>query len=259
VQIREQRAEGLNLERLVARVLFDSAVEINEQARIRSLWRTARHDPAGATLSASIGLRLITSGWVGWLRYSHSGRRQIFMFLMPGDFIVPSLFEPEGCEVVTLTPLRTVDAEPLLDGAATVTPRAAALVSGSGQYYRMLLLDHLTRLTIGCTKRSVAHLLSELHARSVRSGACVNGQFSFPIGQRMLASALGRSTVQINKIINQFQTSGLLAVGYDWLQLCDPDGMLELAGMPHSISHRARPVASLPPRLDSRLETSAVA
>ena len=259
VQIHQQRAEGLNLERLVNRVLFESVIANDEQARIRSLWRTARHDPAGATLSASGGLRLITSGWAGWLRYSQSGRRQIFLFLLPGDFIVPSLFHLEVCELVSLTPLRTVDATPLVEDAATVTPRAAALVSGSGEYYRLLLLDHLTRLTIGCTKRSLAHLLTEFHARSLRSGACADGRFSFPIGQRVLASALGRSTVQINKIINQFQTDGLLAVGYDWLQLRDPDAMRALAGMPHSISHGARAVAGLPAQLDSLFETSAAA
>ncbi|MEO6360881.1 MAG: helix-turn-helix domain-containing protein [Sphingomicrobium sp.] len=259
MQIHQQRAERFNLERLVDRVLFDSAIANDEQAKIRSLWRSARHDPANTVLSAPDGPRLITSGWAGWLRCSPSGRRQIFLFLMPGDFIVPSIFQPEGCDLVSLTPLRTVDAAPLVENAATLTPRTAALVSGSGRYYRLLLLDHLTRLTIGCTKRSLAHLLVEFYARSLRSGACVDGRFSFPIGQRVLASALGRSTVQVNKIINQFQVDGLLAVGYDWLKLRDPDGMRGLAGMADSILYPARPVAGLPARLGSRLETSAVA
>lgn len=259
MQIHQQRAERCNLERLVDRVLFVSAMAADEQLKIRSLWRTARHDPANTVLPASGGPRLITSGWAAWLRYSQSRRRQIFLFLMPGDFIVPSIFQPEYCDLVTLTPLRTVDAAPLVEDSATLTPQTGALLSGSGRYYRLLMLDHLTRLTIGCTKRSLAHLLIEFHARSLRSGACADGRFSFPIGQRVLASALGRSTVQVNKIINQFQADGLLAVGYDWLKLRDPDGMRALAGMTHSILYPARDVAGLPAQLESRLETSAVA
>jgi CRP-like cAMP-binding protein len=114
------------------------------------------------------------------------------------------------------------------------------MIAGSRSYYRLLLLDHLARLTLGCTTRGVAHLLTELHARSLRSGACIDGRFSLPIGQRVLASALGRSTVQINKIIKQFQAVGLLAVGYDWLELRDARGLRALAGIGHSALDPAR-------------------
>lgn len=259
MQIHEQRAERTNLERLLARAPYLAALGQSEEVAIRSLWRSAEHVAANSTVAPRDGVHLITKGWAAWMRHSDDRRRQIFLFLMPGDFIVPGLFQPEGCDLVSLTPMRTVDATPLVDGGAVLTPRTRVLVSGSGRYYRMLLLDHLTRLTIGCTKRSLAHLLTEFHARSLRAGACADGRFSFPIGQRVLASALGRSTVQVNKIINQFQADGLLAVGYDWLKLCDPDGMRAVAGMANSIFPPARAGAGLAARRDTRLETSAVA
>lgn len=244
MQIHQQRAEQPNLNRLVNRLLPNS-ISDSEKATIRSLWRSARHDHANTVFMDTGEPRLITSGWAGWLRYGDAGRRQIFLFLMPGDFIVPALFQLGICDLISLTPLRTVSAGSLVERAGTLTPHSAALIADSGRYYRLLLLDHLTRLTAGCTTRSVAHLLAELHARSLRSGACIDGRFSLPIGQRMLASALGRSTVQVNKIIHEFQDQGLLAVGYDWLELREPEKLRHMSGMTHSLFGPQRPTASL--------------
>ena len=94
-----------------------------------------------------------------------------------------------------------------------------------------MLIDHLTRLTSGCTARSVASLLNEFYERSIRSGWCDNGRFSLPIGQRVLARSLGRSTVQINKIINQFQSDGLVKIGFDWVDVLQPEALRKAAGM----------------------------
>lgn len=231
LQIHQQRAERGNLERFV-RSIKDGPPDGLEQATILGLWRTTRHDPSNTVLSGADGVRLITSGWVGWLRYTDDGQRLIFLFLMPGDFIVPSLFEPGCCEVVSLTPLRTVDASPLMQEYQT--PKCAAIIARCGRDYRLLLVDHLTRLTTGCTARSVANLLNEFHERSLRSGWCENGRFSLPVGQRVLARSLGRSTVQINKILNQFQADGLVKVGFDWMHVLQPEALRKAAGVTHS-------------------------
>lgn len=244
LQIHQQRAERGNLERLV-RSITEGPADGIEQATILGLWRSARHDPANTVLDASNGVRLITSGWVGWVRYADDGQRLIFLFLMPGDFIVTSLFEPGCCDVVTLTPLRTVDASPLMQEGATTTPKSAAMIARSGRDYRLLLVDHLTRLTNGSTTRSVAHLLNEFYERSVRAGWCENGRFNLPIGQRVLARSLGRSTVQINKIINKFQADGVLRVGYDWVEVLQPDALRTAAGITHSARGRSPASAGL--------------
>ena len=65
----------------------------------------------------------------------------------------------------------------------------------------------------------------------MRSGACVDGRFSLPIGQRMLAAALGRSAVQVNKVISRFQADGLIRVGYDWLEVIDLDALRAISGI----------------------------
>lgn len=239
MQVHQQRAERQNLQRIATGSRFSEA----EQAAIVGLWRSARHYPANSVIDAAGGVRLITSGWAGWLRYAHDGRRLIFLFLMPGDFIVPALFEPGCCDLVSLSPMRTVDAYPLHGEASD--SKTAAIIADSGRYYRLLLIDHLTRLTSGCTTRSMANLLTEFHARSINAGMCDNGRFSLPIGQRVIGRALGRSTVQINKIINQFQVNGLIKVGYDWVEMLLPERLQAMAGLAHSIHRPAQFSAAL--------------
>ena len=241
MQIHQQRAERQNLQRLVAAPRFKG--KIGEA--VIGLWRSTQHYPANKVIDATDGVRLITHGWAGWLRYAEDGRRLIFLFLMPGDFIVPGLFEPGCCDLVSLSPMRTVDASTLHGDAQESTPHTASIIADSGRYYRLLLIDHLTRLISGCTTRSLASLLIEFHARSIRAGACEDGRFSLPIGQRVIGRALGRSTVQINKVINQFQVTGLIKVGYDWVDIIEPAALQALAGLTHSVNRPARRSAAL--------------
>lgn len=230
---RQQRAERVGLERFVVRASQYASVEAAEKAAILGLWRTARQHPANSVI-VDDGIRLITHGWAGWLRHDDKGQRQIFLFLMPGDFVIPGLLDLDGCDLICLSALCTVDARHLVADGPAPTPASATLVARSGRYYRLLLLDHLTRLTIGSTTRSVAHLISELHARAVLAGACVAGRFTIPIGQRVLARALGRSYVQINNVIGKLQAADLLRVGHGWIDVLQPDALRVLAGMPHS-------------------------
>ena len=116
------------------------------------------------------------------------------------------------------------------------------MIERSGGRYRHLLLDHLTRLMVGSTTSSVALLLTEFHERSLRSGACDAGKFSLPIGQRILAAALGRSTVQVNKVLSKFQADGLIRVGYDWLEVIDEDALRNLSGMNGEYVEIGRPL-----------------
>jgi len=231
VNIHQQRAERANLQQLIDRTTFGEPFTSVEQVAIQGLWRTARHHPSNSRIDPDEGIRLITSGWAGWLRCAANGRRLIFLFLMPGDYIIPGLLDVPECALISLTPMRTVDASALAQIGSTATPKSSAMIQRSGLRYRHLLLDHMTRLTLGSTTSSLALLLLEFQERSLRSGVCVDGRFSLPIGQRMLASALGRSTVQVNKVISKFQTDGLIRVGYDWLEVVDPAGLQSLTGM----------------------------
>ncbi|GAC1577272.1 MAG: hypothetical protein NVS3B5_09320 [Sphingomicrobium sp.] len=230
MQIHQQRAELINLQRLVDGAIYEAPMTRAEEALVLGLWRSACHYAAGSKIESSRGVQLITSGWAAWMRYGADGRRLIFLFLIPGDFIVPELFGIEGCDLVALMAIRTVDAGSLTD-EETGAPQSSAIIARSGRNYQLLLLDHLTRLTMGSTTSSLANLLSEFHQRSIRSGASVGGRFSFPIGQRVLACALGRSAVQINKVMSHFQAKKLIRVGYDWIDMLEPEKLASYTGL----------------------------
>ena len=230
MQIQQLRAERANLQRLTIGSQSSEPLTGAEVTAIQDLWRTAQHHPEKNTIDRGETIRLITSGWAGWLRCAEDGRRLIFLFLMPGDYIVPEFSLPD-CDLIGLTPVRTVDASALAQIDTTLAPQASATIQQTAARYRHLLLDHLTRLMVGSTTSGVASLLAEFHERSLRSGACIGGRFSFPIGQRMLASALGRSPVQVNKVICKFQADGLIRVGFDWLEVIEPAKLHSLAGI----------------------------
>lgn len=234
MQIYQQRAERENLERLISRASFDSPVEPSERYEIRELWRTAQRTPANTLLPSDGSVRLITSGWAGWARYTGQSKNPIFLFLMPGDFIIPGLYDAGCCQLVALTPICCVDAASLRGNATGLTPRAASMINQSGLYYRGLLIDHMTRLATGSTLQAVAHLLHEFYVRSTRAGACAGGRFHLPIGQRVLGRSLGRSSVQINKVVRRLQGSRVLSIGYDWVDVLDPEGLEQFSGFPHT-------------------------
>lgn len=231
VQIHHQRAERVHLQQFVDQASFGETLASDEAATILGLWRSTQHHPSNSKIEANQGVRLITSGWAAWLRYADNGRRLIFLFLMPGDFIVSSSFNMRNCDLVCLTPVRTVDASPLIQYGGTLSPNSSEMIEQSSLRYHHLLLDHVTRLILGSTTGGVALLLTEFHERSLRTGACVDGKFNLPIGQRMLAASLGRSAVQVNKVMRKFQFEGLIRIGYDWLTVVEPEALRALAGV----------------------------
>jgi CRP-like cAMP-binding protein len=231
MDIHQLRAERENLRRLLDGGLFGSAPAADEVAAVMDLWRSAEHHPVNTKIDGLSGIRLITSGWAGWLRCTNEGRRFIYLFLMPGDFVIPSMLSIQECSLMSLTPVRTVDASALLSQDALSSSPSLELIKGSGSRYRHLLLDHMTRLMMGSTRSSIALLLIEFHNRALRAGATVGSRFNLPIGQRTIAAAIGRSTVQVNKVLSQFQAEGLIRVGYDWVEMIEPEKLQALSGL----------------------------
>ena len=225
MDVRAQRQERANLSHFIARLALDDAAE-HEIAAIHSIWRSAETHRMGASIPrVPGGVRVITNGWVGWARTLAGGRRVIFLFLTPGDLIPPGIGQVGNCDLACLTSVRTMDAQPILDYAA---PKATAAILGCGLAHRMRLVDHMTRLTIGCTESSLAHLLLELHDRLRTSDG---ERFSLPIGQRVIAQSLGRSTVQINKSFRGLRDRGLIEYDHNWAQVLNRSEMQALGGL----------------------------
>jgi len=158
--------------------------------------------------------RILLSGWACYQRIAMSGRRQIFAFVLPGDFI--------GCwpgkrrlqaDIVAITPLFMLKAGAL---------RWAAQRDRCGALAEMLremdlqhvahLYRHIQRLGSQHAVERVYDLLWELHTRmdcgSLRSGS----DPLFPLTQETLADALGMTSVHINRVLQQMRREGLISL-----------------------------------------------
>ncbi|MBA3896348.1 MAG: helix-turn-helix domain-containing protein [Sphingomonadaceae bacterium] len=232
LELREQRAKAGNLNALVARLGLAAPTDAGEILTIRALWRSMQRHRAHQPVAESEVPLLITDGWA-------CHRRRIgltthyFLFLLPGDFILPSRLHANGAsELVALTPLETVDATPLTlleeDGSACA-PKARRLIAETRSHCDALILDHLFRVTACDARGGLAHMLLELLERLNATGRCVGGRFPLPVGQRPIGKAMGLSTLHVHKTLNNLRRDGLVDFGRGWMEIAQPERLERLA------------------------------
>jgi CRP-like cAMP-binding protein len=194
------------------------------------------------------GLHLIVSGWACKMRPVADGQRQIFSFLLPGDFIGSFQRRSDFAfyRTVALTRLETLDVSDLLTTTASGAPALAAIVK-AGQSLEDhglgLIFDHMVRLGARDAYGGLADLLLELRERSSRIGQLdAEGAFLLPVGQRVLAHALGVSVVHVNQTLKRLAADGLIAIDGASVRLIDPQRIAGLGGFPTAADRLAESV-----------------
>ena len=192
--------------------------------------------PRGAELSVESGEapRIVVAGWACHMRPHIRRTRQIFGFLLPGDVIGSFWRPPEYIfhRTVALTRLQLVSAESLVAVEADGAFRHPALMAAARRaedYAQHLLLNHITRLGARDAYSGLAHLLIELHDRLDRVGLAHEGEFHLPVGQRVLAQAMGFSVAHTNHILQRMAADGLFKAKDNILRLLQPEKMAALA------------------------------
>lgn len=188
-----------------------------EQQLLRNLSdRRERHAPGEELVTegqTARRARFVVSGWACNQRVLSDGRRQIFGFLLPGDpfGVCERPAPPALASTVALTALETVDAEPLLEVAASGgAPGIARALALSAQVDQTLLLDHMLRLGRQTAYERVAHFLLELQQRLEVAGLGDSQRFPLPLTQEILADALGLSIVHVNRTLQQLRRERLI-------------------------------------------------
>lgn len=226
--LREQRQERTNFDAITARLDLSLIADRPEIATIRSLWRTLEQWPQHDLIDAAVP-RIITSGWAAWTRRFDGGRRVIFLLLLPGDVITPTIASGStGCVVEALTRLRCIDATELTTcdlRGDWLAPKAKLLLADADEDYRQRVLDHLAWSNDHDGARGLGRLMLELHDRLDAVGHVCDGRFALPIGQRVLAQALGLSVVQVNKLVGRLRADGLVECGRGWFHILDLHGL----------------------------------
>ena len=221
----------------VARRLGDFGAPLGASlARIEGLADGVALHKRGADLTEQLAgpPQVVVSGWACQMRPEPRRRRQIFGFLLPGDVIGSFWRRPEYSfwRLSTLTRLFTVSAAPLLavDGEGRfVLPELVQAARRAEEHHHHLLINHVVRLGARDAYAGLAHLLLELHHRLDRVGLAADGAFTLPIGQRVLAQAMGFSVAHTNHTLQRMVADGLFSVEGERVRLLQPDRLAELA------------------------------
>ena len=178
--------------------------------------------------------RIVVDGWACHMRPQPGRPRQIFGFLLPGDVIGSFWRQPAYTfhRTVALTRLQVVSVGSLLAVEPDGSFRRPALVEAARRaedHAQHLVFNHITRLGARDAYCGLAHLLIELHDRLDRVGLAHRGEFRLPVGQRVLAQAMGFSLAHINHTLQRMAEDGLFKAKDETLRLLQPERMAALA------------------------------
>jgi CRP-like cAMP-binding protein len=171
---------------------------------------------------------LVVEGFTCRYKLTHTGKRQIFSFHLPGD--VPDLQSLH---------LRVMD-----HSLATLTPSKLAFISHESLTKMMhrcpRVADVLWRDTlidaavfrewmIGIGRRSaetrIAHVLCEILVRMRAVGLANQQACDLPVTQAELGDALGLSTVHVNRSLQELRGKGLITLKGSLLTVTNWEGL----------------------------------
>jgi CRP-like cAMP-binding protein len=192
---------------------------------------------AGAELAgeteAAQSPRFIVSGWAAQVRVLSDGRRQISNFVLPGDALGLRL-RPRGSTwaTIALTPVETLDAQPVHRALTDADSRWAALRSAIGVSETLeerQLLSQIMRLGRQSAYERVSHLLLELRDRLAAAHLADETSFAMPLTQDVLADATGLSVVHVNRTLQQLRRDRLAQIHGGRVTLLDPAALAAVA------------------------------
>lgn len=184
---------------------------------------------------------VILEGWACRYKILPSGTRQIMAFLMPGD----------ACDL-HMNMLTEMDhgIQAITEARVAMIPRQdmsllmSEYPSISQAMYMAQLVDEgvMRAWIVSMGRRSsierVAHLVCELYLRMRSIGLSVEGRFSLPLSQIILADALGMTPVHINRVLKELRLAGAMDLSRNHLEIIDPLKLVQIAGFDENYLHR---------------------
>jgi CRP-like cAMP-binding protein len=192
---------------------------------------------------------LVLSGLVARVQLSAEGGRRISSILVPGDICSCGLALAQPidydlvalsrgeCARITAADLRTLQA---------TTPELMLPISRSLVEEALVGRAWLLNDTAPSGRARVAHLLAELHWRLSAVGLAGNDSCHIPMMQRDIAAAVGLSTVQVNRVLQQLRSLGAIALGRGGLAILDTATLWAVGEFePNYLEVRLRPADDL--------------
>lgn len=171
------------------------------------------------------------SGWAFRYKTLSDGRRQILLFLLPGDFIgLQDEFvegQTHGVEAATDATLCVFERERLWE-LFHAQPKLGYDITWLAAREEKMLDDNLVTAGRRNAMERVAMLLMHLYRRAERVGMVRDGGVPFPFHQQHIADALGLSLVHTNKTLRRLQGLGLHRIEDGLLRIPEPHALQAL-------------------------------
>jgi CRP/FNR family transcriptional regulator len=189
-------------------------------------------------------LYTLLSGWAFRYRSLSDGRRQIFNFLLPGDFI--GLQDQIGATA-------TYGVEALTDVTLCVFPRTRLWdlyrshpelgfdLTWLCAHEELIVDENLLSVGRRSAAERIAMLLIHLYKRADSVGLCDEDGVLLPLTQQHFADALGLSLVHVNKTLKRLHAQGLYTLVGGRLQLHNTAAIARLADY-YALPLRGRPL-----------------
>ncbi len=180
---------------------------------------------------ASERLHVLLEGWA--CRYASVDRgRQTMAFLLPGDICDLDALQSSqlefGVRAITSCRVAVLRADDVRAAAAAHEEIASALLGFAFDDHAALM-----RRTASLGRRSargrLAHLICELHERTIAAGIDADGSYLLPATQEDMADILGLTNVHVNRTLKALRNEGLIKLEARCLTILDLPTLARIA------------------------------
>lgn len=174
----------------------------------------------------------LRDGWAFAYVLIPDGRRQIFSFFLPGDFIMlpllgkPNSFSAQALTDVSLCTFAAADIRALIGGDDRLQAEAEARCMA----YTVRLQDSVTDLRRTAEERVTRLLLGIHHRVQNLDRVAADGSLFFPLRLEHIADATGLTPVHVSRVMVALKERGLIAATGKTLQLIDIPQLRRIVG-----------------------------
>ena len=184
-------------------------------------------------------LHLVVEGLACRYKGLVDGSRQIFAYMVPGDFCDLHVFILKAMDhsIGTLSPCRIVDIPRDRVLEMGQRPDLARALWWATLVDEAILREWLVNLGQRNAEHRIAHLFCEIHLRLKCIGLADGGRFELPITQTELGETLGLSTVHVNRSLQSLRAQDLVLSRGRSVTIPDIDRLRQMSGFNANYLH----------------------
>lgn len=184
-------------------------------------------------------VHLVLDGFACRYKVLPDGRRQIFAYLVPGDFCDLNVFILRAMDhsIGTLSACRVVDIPRDRVLALVQRPQIARALMWATLVDEATLREWLVNIGQRDAEHRIAHLFCEVHLRLKSVGLADGGEFELPISQVEIGDTMGISAVHVNRSLQSLRAKNLIVLRNGRLVIPDLERLHRMSGFNPNYLH----------------------